>query len=486
MPPDWVHRYLNRGQALILIDGVDELPRQKRQDFFEALKDLVCDFSEATYIVTSRPSGLKNLQGEEWQEWEEWVEAQKFVNLTLEPMSSSNIEEFVTRRHHSLKQEKSGMLPEDPTITAENLKRQLRQRTELRRLASTPLLCAMICVLHRERKETLPSSRLQLYSECIDMLLNRRDAGRSIPLDETYPIGLNEGQKTELLQSLALRLMRLDRSNLETERVDSHFDAELGKTNLPQTITGRQIRELFVDRAGLLRSPIVGSIDFAHRTFQEYLAAKAALADDGLEELLQKVTDDQWRESIIVAAGLARPKERELLLKALLERGNSELSNQNYLHFLAIACLETATSVEPDTRTQVLNCVRALLPPKDEEEVIMAVRAGNEIIPLLAFDPNYSAEEACQCIQALVQIGTPAAMNMLADYAKATFEAEDDQYEIGNAIGRGWDVFDQAAYLSKVLSYLCVLDLENTRISDIRTLCSLSAKKVGFERHAGD
>jgi hypothetical protein len=475
MPPDWVHRYLTRGQALILIDGVDELPRQKRQDFFKALKELVRDFSEATYIVTSRPSGLKNLEGEVWQEWEEWVEAQGFVNLTLEPMSSGNVEEFVTRWHKSLpKQEKSGTQPEKPEQTAENLKRQLRQRSELRRLASTPLLCAMICALHQERRETLPSSRLQLYSECIDMLLNRRDLGRDIPLDETYPIGLDEDQKIELLQSLALRLMRLNRSELEADRVDSHFAAELRKTSLPQAITGRQIRELFVDRAGLLRSPIVGSIDFAHRTFQEYLAAKAALDDDCLEELLQKATDDQWRESIIVAAGLARHKERVKLLNNLLERGNSETDFKNYLHFLAVGCLETAKTVDPETRTLVLNCAKVLLPPQDDDEVMMVVGAGNEIVPLLAFDPSYSVDEACQCIRALVKIGTPGAMQILTGYAKATFELDEDQHSIGNAIGRGWDVFDQTAYLSNVLFHLSVLDLQYTEILDTGLLRPLT------------
>lgn len=403
MPPDWVHGYLDRGQALVLIDGVDELPRGERQDFFEALKDLVRDFSQATYIVTSRPSGLKDAGGEAWTEWEDWVQGERFVNLTLEPMSAANVDEFVRRWHSALPgDELSCNPPKDPTQTAENLQRQLRQRSELRRLASTPLLCAMICALHWERLETLPSARLELYRECIDMLLNRRDAGRKIPLDITYPTGLNESEKIELLQSLALKLMRLNRSDLEADRVDNHFKTELKKTSLPEEITGKQIRDLFVDRAALLRQPVVGQIDFAHRTFQEYLAAKAALFDDSLEELLEKATDDQWRESIIVAAGLARRTERVQLLNFLIEKGNSEPETKNYLHFLAVACLETATTVEPATRDRVLASAKELLPPQDREEVAIVTKAGNEVVPLLQYESHYDVEEACHYIAVLV------------------------------------------------------------------------------------
>ena len=428
MPERWVHKYLNRGQALVLIDGVDELPRKQRKDFLKALKALVRDFPKATYVVTSRPAGLKSIQNDKWKAWEDWVAAQDFVTLKLEPMTSGNVEEFVTRWYEALPTDNPASRQyRDPTQSAQNLNRQLRQRPELQRLAATPLLCAMICALHKERLETLPSSRLKLYSECIDVLLNKRDAGnigRKIPLDDTYPIGLDEDQKLELIQSLAWKLMDLNLSSLDTDRVDSHFERELKQTSLPAAITGEQIRALFVDRAALLREPVVGQIDFAHRTFQEYLAAKAILDDDSLETLISKASDDQWREVIIVAAGRGRPKEREKLLKALIEQGNCQAENQQYLHLLAVACLETATKVRPEIREQVLTSAKASMPPKDEDEVAMVVRAGNEVVPLLLYEASYSAEEAARCIASLVGVGTSDAMAAIVDYAKADFEQD--------------------------------------------------------------
>jgi len=472
MPKNWVHQYLKRGQALVLIDGVDELRRRQREDFFESLKDLVSDFKDATFIVTSRPSGLKDRQGEEWQEWEEWVKENSFATWTLEPMSIANIEEFVKRWHDALQSHSDEDLPQ----LATNLKNQLRQRPELRRLAATPLLCAMICALHHDRKENLPSARLELYEKCIDMLLNQRDRGRKIKieLDKTYPIGLNESQKIELIQGLALKLMRLNLSTLDSDRVDKHFQEELGKTSLPKVITGKQIRDLFVDRSGLLREPSVKQIDFAHRTFQEYLAAKAALDDDYLEELWKYATDDQWRETIIVAAGLARPKERVKLLETLINLGNSEPDKQQYLHLLAVACLETATTVDPAIREKVLTCAKALLPPKDDDEIPMFAAVGNEIIPLLKYESHYSVEEDYRCINVLVQIGNSAAMLMLVDYAKTRFQDDFENGLIGQAIGKGWNVFEQSAYISQVLTHLNSLSLMNTQVTDLSPLTVLT------------
>ncbi|MEA5462582.1 NACHT domain-containing protein [Leptothoe sp. PORK10 BA2] len=188
MPDNWVHKYLERGQALVLIDGVDELPRKTREVFFKALQTLVRDFPQATYIVTSRPSGLKSEEGGVWEEWEDWVGNQKFKNLTLEPMTAANVEAFVNRWHAAFSQARSdnsfvsnllSNLSQSPEQTAEKLNRQLQQRPELMRLASTPLLCAMICALHLERLENLPSERLELYGRNRSRALTQANRGQS-------------------------------------------------------------------------------------------------------------------------------------------------------------------------------------------------------------------------------------------------------------------------------------------------------------------
>lgn len=65
--------------------------------------------------------------------------------------------------------------------------------------------------------------------------------------------------------------------------------------------SGSGVRRLFVERAGIIREPVAGQIDFTHRTFQEFLAAKAAVDEMDTGLLVENADDDQWREVIISA-----------------------------------------------------------------------------------------------------------------------------------------------------------------------------------------
>ena len=94
------------------------------------------------------------------------------------------------------------------------------------------------------------------------------------------------------------------------------------------------MRQYFVERASLLREPVHDRVDFTHRTFQEFLAAQAALNENTIGELLKHAHNDQWRELIILAAGKARPKECKQLLQGLITRGNKSSRRRHQLHLL--------------------------------------------------------------------------------------------------------------------------------------------------------
>ncbi|MBN8560868.1 MAG: leucine-rich repeat domain-containing protein [Leptolyngbya sp. UWPOB_LEPTO1] len=469
MPVGWVRQQLDSGCALVLIDGVDELPRGERQAFFEALQKLVEEFPHSTYITTSRPTALKDENGEEWVEWENWVKMERFSNCVMEPMTLPKIQQFVTCWHRALPQPHR-QEDKDPEKIAADLMRQLRQRPEIRQLAATPLLCTMICALHYENEGTLPGTRIRLYDKCIEMLLEERDKQREIISD----VNLNAEQKEGFLMEFAYWLMKNNYSDAEVEEADRQFEKYLRGYNLPN-LTGLKIRDFLLERSGLLREPLMGRIDFVHRTFQEYLVAKAVLDHEDLGLLLDHADDDQWREAIIVTIGKGSRKQREKLLSELIKLGDKDSEKRHYLHFLALACLETGTSIDSELRAKIEARARGLLPPKNEEEVATIVRAGEEIVPLLAYSGTLSADEAVCCINALIKIGSLAAMEQLIPYAKARFEGDGyEDWSIARALGQGLEEFEQNFYISQVLCHTNYLVLINTQVQDLTPLARLS------------
>lgn len=76
-----------------------------------------------------------------------------------------------------------------------------------------------------------------------------------------------------------------------------------------------------IARSGLLRQP---TADFVHRTFQDYLGARAAIEASDRPLLVNHAHDTQWEDVIRMAVAHARPTECATLLNGLIERGDRE------------------------------------------------------------------------------------------------------------------------------------------------------------------
>ena len=170
----------------------------------------------------------------------------------------------------------------------------------------------MICALNRERKQQLPSDRIELYEACCSLLLERRDKARGVDLTD-FPV-LNYRQKCFLLEDLAYWMIKNNWSQVALESVDERFARKL--INMPgvlRDVPSSKVRRFLVERTGMICEPVKDQIDFTHRTFQEFFAAKAASDETDTGVLITNAHSDQWREVIILASGLASKKMREYL-----------------------------------------------------------------------------------------------------------------------------------------------------------------------------
>jgi hypothetical protein len=472
MPAGWVYRLLRDGRALVLVDGVDELPELQRRPARAWLADLVSTFPEARYVVTSRPGAATS----------RWLDRQGFDAAEVQPMSWPDVREFVRHWHaafgdESADDERQAELAdfEDKLLDA------LYARRHLRLLATSPLLCAMICALNLDRRTQLPDERIELYAIALDMLLERRDIERQIARATPR---LSKTSKTLLLEDLAYRLIRNGWSDAPEDRVTEWIATRLPSMPKACSDGGPAILASLIERSGLIREPVAGRVDFVHRTFQEYLAAHAAVSDDQIGELLRNAHDDQWREVVIMAAGHAQPRQREELLRGLLTRADKDLKNREVLQTLAVACLETSPQLDPVLRTQIQAVAQSLLPPKNIRQAETLSRIGEPLLDLLAERQSRSARQSAATIRAASLVGGDAALKIIAPCARA------DGRSVRAELMRAWPLFDPEEYARLILAHSPHSDSltidDPSLLPGLRHLSGLDFLAVSFREGHGD
>ncbi|MGW6930637.1 NACHT domain-containing protein [Lentzea sp. NPDC054927] len=422
MPPGWVHRVLREGRGLVLVDGVDEVPPQKRLKVREWLRELVHAFPDSQFVVTARPAAAD----------EKWLEEQAFSSVVLEQMSSADVKAFIRRWHEAAKA---------PDEAQRRLVTQLDSREHLRALASSPLLCAMLCALNLERVSELPHNRMELYAAALTMLLDLRDAERGIARI------LTTSDKTVLLRDLAWRLTLGGRSQLPTAKVREHVARKVrampNVDEQPDTIVTH-----LLERSGVIREPVLGRVDFVHRTFQEYLAGEEAMEDDQVDTLVCHAHLDSWAETIVLACGHGRRADVNDLLTKVLDRADHEPRHSRRLRLLAAACLETVKDVDAEVHERVDSMIKnSLVPPRSTKETSSLASIGHRVLRYLPADLAELSEAAARAtIRSTALVGSPEALARLAGYAR------DGRTGVQKELLDAWVRFDPRRYAEEVLA----------------------------------
>ncbi|MDT0444032.1 NACHT domain-containing protein [Streptomyces johnsoniae] len=425
-PAGWCERVLSDGRGLLLVDGLDEIPEERRPAAREWLRELMREFPLTALVVTSRPSAVGA----------NWLDADGFTDFSLSPMNQQDVATFVHRWHRAAGagEEAAGAL-----LTA------VRSRQDLALLATNPLMCAVMCALHRSSHGYLPRGRTALYEAALRMLLERRDRQRGVATG----IALDAQTQTLLLQKIAYWLIRNGHSEIEQDDAEDVIEKSMplmphvAAAGTPQTVC-----RYLVERSGLLREPAEGLVDFVHRTFQDYLAAREAIEARDIPLIVRNAHRDQWEDVVRMAVAHGRPEERARLLKGLVKRGDDVKRHRIRLHLLAAACLEHAPELDPAVRELVTARTAALLPPRTRAEASALAKAGQVLVELLPGPEGLTDHEALAVIHALRELGSPAALTRLAAFCGHP----NDRVELW--LTTAWSHFDAAAYAETILPAL--------------------------------
>ncbi|MEU0024562.1 NACHT domain-containing protein [Streptomyces sp. NPDC006335] len=442
-PSCWTDRVLAGGRGLLLVDGIDEIPEPDRERTRRWLRDLIVAYPDNLWLVTSRPSAVHD----------DWLTGDGFAELSLAPMDRDAITEFVERWHTA-----TGA---DPSL-ARKLLTAVHTKKDLAALATNPLMCALICALHRDRQGYLPHGRKELYDAALSMLLERREQQKG--LSEAYGIQLTKEPQIKLLQKLAYWMIRNQQAELQHSRARRIVSDALPSVLQVAQLNGgaREVLDHLLLRSGLLREPAEGAIDFVHRTFQDFLAARAAVEEGDFGLLVENADKTQWEDVIRMAVAHARPRESAALLMRLIELGDQR--GDRRIHLLAMACLEHAAELDQEVRRTVEDRASRIIPPRTSEEADALIKVGPIVLELLPGPEDLTEWEAGYVLETAAGIARNASLPVLARYCDAPWP------RVRERVADAWGSFDAVRYAHEVIRHLPAED-----ILTVRTVPQLAA-----------
>ncbi len=455
-PDRWVVSRFREGRVLLLVDGIDELGSERRGEAKSWLERLVTAYPGARYVVTTRPSAVA----------EDWLGDVDFATFDLLPLSERGVRDFVTRWHDAARFANEG---DEHSIAWQDtcertLLGTLAARPDLSRLASSPLLCGLLCALHQDGGMHLPRDRKSLYEAALDLLLVRWDEQRGVSLDEWR---FSKEEQLVVLQRFAYSLVR-NRKQLVPKPVAVTWIGGAMRGLRPHDAEPAWVLQRFLERTGLLRESVPGDVRFVHRTFRDYLAAKEVVDSGDLDVLVEHAHRDDWHDVVVMAVAHARPAERAQVLTGLLDGNDAARRDPHvaeHLHLLAAAGLEQADVVGPgdkrgDVRDAVRRAVARLIPPGTMIAAESLATAGAFVRDLLPDSPDGLTDVQSACVvRAIAMIGGEGALEKIRPFAAV------DESVVLEELLRAWRLSTDPEHYAKTV--LAEVDFGRRRV-DVR------------------
>lgn len=460
-PSDWPTETLEAGKALLLIDGLDEVSGDQRVRIVEWLKSLTRRWPQLRMVVTTRPAALRETP----------FDIPGFKRVFVLPMNLAQMSDFIDFWHRTVDVSvaRPGAVPQQ---IASDLKARLYGDLELRRLASNPLICAVVCALHLSMGRSLPSRRQEVYNAALRMLVRDRDAERRVrsvvrltgsrssdggqwlvPTEEDETkLQLSVEERLTLLKELSFWLTLQGKSEVSEADATAILEVHLQKMrSAVRDLSGSTVLEEFVVRCGVLRYAEPLTLEFVHRTFQEYLAAAQFVQARYLPLLSEHLMDAEWHQIIVWSVTLMVDEEQaNSLVSMIVELMAVEVgSRQVQLTVLALECVENAMRLDPELRRSVSTAGESLVPPTDMDIARALAGAGEAAIPLVSRElrrHSLSHREAELCIEVLLQIGGTDALAVLAAVPEHRLTP------LARRLAAAWSNFHPADFARSVLS----------------------------------
>ena len=303
----------NQSQVLLVLDGIDELPLSKLQEFTDIIRGKI--LPRCHLVVTARH--------------EAGIPVRKVCDtlLEIEGFTEEGREEFI--RKYFAKNEN----------LAERLLDKLEREERLKEMSTNPLNCALLCLLCEDFDGILPESRTQLYLEIVQCVLIRYRKKKDLPVDGEDLLEIYKKQ-LKLLGSKALNGLREDKMYFEEKRLENQ-DNDLPGFGF-----------LSVQHGSSKRRPRL-CYGFTHKSFQEFFAGYylcCLLVSEEISAEMVAADARYFRESrqvLLFTCGLLALQSEESVI-ALIKSIAKEVKDMEECLPVALECIKECKNESSD------------------------------------------------------------------------------------------------------------------------------------------
>lgn len=301
---DVIVRFLNASNAIMMLDGLDELPERTRRLFEKWAVKLSYRLEGSKIIITARSGDYyRHLDG--------------FNVLELCPLAPDQARQIAERWLHN---------PDEFLQTLRDL--------PYHDVADRPLLLTQLIILFR-REGALPEQPSHVYRRLLRLLLEDWDKERGINRSTRYA-GFDPDRKADFLAALSYRLTyRVNNTWFTIQDLTSVYKRLHHLFGLPQS-EAAQVAEEIASHSGLINASGSG-YEFSHMSFQEYLCACHLVREPFPEHLEQYVADRPGPLAVAVAISSSPANWfAGLILKEIPFRAFSRESFRSFLSRLQL------------------------------------------------------------------------------------------------------------------------------------------------------
>jgi hypothetical protein len=448
-PAGWLLTTLSSGRAIIFFDGLDELSPDRRAVAKTWITDICDRFPECTVIVSSRPEAV-DLQ---------YFAQSAFSLVEIQSLSSDQartcVSQWFDAQCDAVKADRADVY----RARQRSLENDLIEVPNVRDLAETPLLVAMLCAYYASGSSAGPIDRIKLISSVVEALVDRRDRERGL-IPEAMA-SFTYQRKLEQLGKVALFLFRAGGRSVHFKTVEGTAVLESGDTVLALPSPGPGLDSADTFEHLLTRSVVFNSIGhgearFAHALFLEYLAGYQLAQSAGGEELIEMEGLPGWYSVAAFYSSSSTGHQAKQFLTQLIARQQTDTpldtAGRRRLYCL-VECLGGMRSYDESLFQMVKKSLQTTMPPTSDEEVALLSTIGSAAIEMLPAPRN--ATEAQAYIATARRVRGDAAMQLLEEFARGEY-----RQSLRQSLLAGWTDFNAEEYANRVLGRLDLRGLE--------------------------